>query len=248
MAENEVTKDKGQKARRTEIDLLRTLAIAGMIAYHAAYDLRVYHGLGIDPFSLPMIAAARAVAILFLLLAGVGFALGGGTVAPASVVWRKALRRALVVGVGAATVSAATYLADPDTVVRFGILHLIAAASLLLPLARGARGWLLPIGIAWAALGVAITGSAESAILLPLGWIPAGFRSVDYFPLLPWFGAILAGAGIGHLLYVRHPLPPLLQHPSWRALGWPGRHSLAIYLLHQPILLLALRLTLGSTY
>ena len=61
--------------------------------------------------------------------------------------------------------------------------------------------------------------------LLPLGIVPASFASVDYTPLIPWFGAVLVGMGVGEFLYsggIRRFAVPCL--PDF----FPGRsHSLA---------------------
>jgi uncharacterized membrane protein len=63
----------------------------------------------------------------------------------------------------------------------------------------------------------------------------------DYVPLFPWLGVVLIGVAVGSLL-------PRMQRtlaagdriaPRW--LAWVGRHSLVIYLAHQPILVGALR-------
>jgi uncharacterized membrane protein len=67
---------------------------------------------------------------------------------------------------------------------------------------------------------------------------------VDYYPLLPWGGAALLGVACGRLNYPdgrrRLSLPDLSAAAPVRALRFLGRHSLLIYLLHQPILLGAL--------
>ena len=71
-------------------------------------------------------------------------------------------------------------------------------------------------------------------VLTPLGFPGPAFRSGDYFPLLPWFCLYLCG----------YFLLPLLQRSAhWRKLaalrcaplGWVGRRSLWIYMLHQPL-------------
>lgn len=75
-----------------------------------------------------------------------------------------------------------------------------------------------------------------------LGFPPAGFYSTDYFPLLPWFFLFLTGY-LGHRVWgggspdgsglparSGRRSPPL----PWAA--WIGRHSLPLYLLHQPVL------------
>ncbi len=72
------------------------------------------------------------------------------------------------------------------------------------------------------------------------GWV--GFATVkpiteDYVPLFPWTGVMLVGIGFGQML-VRNrfrAIAPLARLP--RVFEWLGRHSLAVYMLHQPLLL-----------
>lgn len=71
--------------------------------------------------------------------------------------------------------------------------------------------------------------------LYPLGLTAPGFYSADYFPLLPWFFLFLLGTGLGGWCLENREAPLLaLRLPA--ALTWPGRHSLVIYVLHQPVL------------
>ncbi len=239
--------------RYPELDLLRSLAIVLMIAYHTAYDLWSFHGWDINLFSGGWLAIQRGTAVLFLLLVGVGFAISFGRTKDEGASRRKiaakyARRGAIVIGCGLG-VSLATWLADPETFVRFGILHLIGVSALILPFFAPLREWNVLTGLLALVLGPVIGNvTASSSLLLPLGAMPADFSSVDYYPLLPWFGWILLGVALGNAIYVRglRPAPassaasPLLQ---W--LTWPGRYALWIYLAHQPILLVILRLIAG---
>ena len=59
----------------------------------------------------------------------------------------------------------------------------------------------------------------------------------DYVPLAPWAGFVAMGIAAGHWL-VRsgfRAIGPLAAAPAW--LRWLGRHSLFVYMVHQPILL-----------
>jgi uncharacterized membrane protein len=118
--------------------------------------------------------------------------------------------------------------------------------------------WLQPLGIqpagAWS-VGYApmipwsITGAVIPLLLLPLGIHGASFMTVDYTPLLPWFGVVLLGMGAGEFLYgegVRHFTAPRLPAFFVPPLSFLGRHSLVIYLVHQPVIILLLAAVTGK--
>lgn len=67
-----------------------------------------------------------------------------------------------------------------------------------------------------------------------LGFYPEGFFSTDYFPLVPWLFLFWSGFFLYHLIG-RERMGPL-RRSICPALGWLGRHSLVVYLLHQPVL------------
>ena len=71
----------------------------------------------------------------------------------------------------------------------------------------------------------------EAGWLFPLGLRRADFFSADYWPLLPWAFLYLLGAALGGFL------PETAKpHAHLPALTFLGRHSLFIYLVHQPVL------------
>lgn len=224
--------------RHPELDLLRTLAIVMMVVYHGTYDLEAYYGWDIGVLKGGWLIFARATASLFLLVAGMSLVVAHERARAKGRVWKRRLRRSAHILAAALAVSMATWVADPETYVRFGILHLIGVGILLLPFFLRLKELNLVLGAACIAAGAWVkTLTASSSLLLPLGVMVPGFRSVDYFPIFPWFGVMLIGAGLGQLLYVRFAkqAPALHPFPAW--MTWPGRHSLGVYLLHQPLLL-----------
>ncbi len=241
--------------RHIEVDLLRTVAISCMVLYHASYDLWAFYNWDINPFAGGWWLLARSTATLFLLLVGVSFAISRNRTVAADgashkVAWRKYLRRGLIIFSCGMLVSLATYLFDPATFVRFGILHMIGVSVLLLPLFARLQEWSVLLGSAVIAGGWIVRGqSGPTSLLIPFGITPPGFASVDYFPLLPWFGVVLIGYALGHAVYVRLRFRSALTYdaPLARFLAWPSRHALLIYMLHQPLLLLLL-LAISATY
>jgi uncharacterized membrane protein len=74
---------------------------------------------------------------------------------------------------------------------------------------------------------------------MPFGFPPAHFASSDYFPLLPNFGFFLIGSSLGKYLYnSKTTCFPNVNtgNPLITAFCFTGRHTLAIYLLHQPVI------------
>lgn len=226
--------------RSAEIDILRVTAILMMMVYHLAYDLQIYYGWGIDVFGLQWTILERSTACLFLLLTGVCFVISWQR----STSMKKYFKRGITILCYGLVVSIATYVIDPDTFVRFGILHLIGLSTVLLPLFVRFGRWNAVIGVIVIMLSdILLRQTVDTSVLLPLGFMPAGFQSVDYFPLLPWFGVILIGTAIG-AVFTRNPeryrwLRPIDQQSNagLRFIQTISSHSLIIYMVHQPVFL-----------
>ncbi len=114
---------------------------------------------------------------------------------------------------------------------------------LLWPLVKKAPVWLLLVlGIAMVAAGTYVKDvRVEGMWLIPLGFMPRGFVSSDYFPLFPNMGFFLLGAVMGKTVYRRkQSLLPGVKQTNWivGSLSFVGRNSLQIYMLHQPVLAL----------
>ncbi|UWQ18668.1 heparan-alpha-glucosaminide N-acetyltransferase [Jannaschia sp. M317] len=231
----------GAAGRIAAIDFARTLAIANMVAFHFLFDLRMY---GLAPpwltYGALFDAWAKGIAGSFLALAGLGLWLAHGTGFQAGPFWR----RVAFVAAGALAVSAATYVALPAAWVRFGILHAIALFSVVSLAFLWLPGWLTLIVAA--ALLIFGPGVSLAAFDGP-AWIWTGLGTrvppmMDYEPLVPWLAPMLIGLAVGRIGtrigawdLLRSARPGSGPLPAW--LIWPGRHSLAIYLLHQPILI-----------
>jgi uncharacterized membrane protein len=133
--------------------------------------------------------------------------------------------------------------------VIFGILHLIGVSVMLSPLFfRFGKYNILP-GLLCIAGGFFI-GTVQGPVwLLPLGIYPASFASVDYTPLIPWFGMVLIGMGGGEFLYsggIRRFEVPRLPGRVAAPLAFFGQHSLIVYLVHQPVIILLLSALTGT--
>jgi uncharacterized membrane protein len=228
------------RQRRIEaIDIARGLALLAMASYHFTWDLEFF---GYAPPGMTGIGGwkfyARCIASSFLFLAGVSLVLAHHR----GIRWPGFWKRFAMVAGAAAAISLATYLAMPSAFIFFGILHEIALASLLgLAFLR-----LPPLATLAVAAGVVALPQFYRAEVFDqpaLWWVglqTVKLHSNDYVPVFPWFGAVLAGIAAARLAMRYGLLDRLarLEPGAWsRPLQFIGRHSLAFYLVHQPILI-----------
>lgn len=226
-----------RRDRLVAVDLARTVALCGMVVFHFTFDLELFGHL---PQGTTVTGGwavfSRVVAGSFLFLSGVSLILahGEGLRLPA-------LRaRFLKIAAAAALVSAATWIAFPQAFIFFGILHGIAFGTLLGAIVIRLHGLLL-LGLAVGVLLVDRSFAFEAMTPRWLAWIGLGDRqpwSMDFVPVFPWMAAVLAGMGVAKLASAAGVWDRLGPGSGLaQRLAWPGRHSLAIYLVHQPILI-----------
>lgn len=228
-----------KSGRLPHLDIARTAALVGMAIYHFFYDLELF---GFLPGGTLQAGYWREFALLiagiFLFLSGVSLFLAHHD----GIRWRAFGRRVVVLAAASAAISLVTYLAIPDRFIHFGILHSITVASLL-----GLPFLFLPSGVVIAA-GTAVflipqvfrDDFFNSGWLLWTGLSTERRPSMDFEPVFPWFGVFLFGIAAAKLFAVFGGFRALSAQRTSRAvelLSWPGRNSLAIYLLHQPVMI-----------
>jgi uncharacterized membrane protein len=225
-----------QQAPRVEgLDALRGIAILAMVVYHFCFDLR-YFGVARWDFEhdIRWLAARTLILSSFLLIAGISAALARRDPA-ADARWP---RHVAVIGGAALLVTAASAMMFPRSFIWFGVLHAIALSLLLArPLVDRPRA-AVAAGVIVIAAGVMLSSQHfDNRMLGWLGFMTGKPMTEDYVPLFPWSGVLFLGIAAGHALVASNftMLAPLARMP--RALRFLGRHSLAVYLVHQPLLL-----------
>ena len=225
------------KTRIAAIDIARGVAVFGMFAYHLTWDLASLGFVARDvPFSASFRLFSHIVASTFLFLAGVSLVLAKRK--PFD--WRNWSRHlAMIVG-ATLLVTAASAVLFPNGLITFGILHCIALALLV----ATPFLFLSPVFAALAAIAIAaLPAFVQSPAFNPASFVWIGFgtiepRSNDFRPFFPWAAPVFAGLAVAAFAKQSRMLPASLWQPVGRigrSVAWAGRHTLAIYLLHQPV-------------
>lgn len=236
------------KTRRVGfIDELRGLDIIVMVFYHAMYDIVYIFGVDIPffynflmPYVQPFIAG------IFIVLSGISCRYS-----------RSNLKRGFRTFLLGMVLTVVTVIFMPDEAIYFGILHFMGTAMMLFALLEPVFDRIPPsIGLVVSIVlytltlhlphGYITVGSLfelalpqslyTKAYLLPLGFAGAG---ADYFPLLPYFFLYLSGAFLG-VYFKRNQMPDWLYYTRSRVLSKIGRHTIVIYMLHQPVIMAVL--------
>jgi uncharacterized membrane protein len=247
--------DESLKVRFWEVDFLRGLATIQMVLFHSIYDLDYFGVYDVDFSGGVWFYLARFTAALFLLLVGVSLFLSYSRARLLGEEDRfrfRLLKRSIWILSLAMGITLVTYFSIGKGFIIFGVLHLIGISLLLAYPFLRLQWQNFVFGLFFIAAGLYLQKvNVEFPWLIWLGLAPQDFSSLDYVPIFPWFGVVLMGMGLGDLLYRnyrrRANLPDLTYSVLVRPLTFLGKNSLAIYLIHQPVLIALLYLA-GVTF
>ena len=243
---------KKESVRFHLIDALRAITMLSMICYHFCFDYFVIFGN--DPFFTGHTASIiwqHSICCSFIIISGFVFPFGR----------RKILRRGLIVNFFGLIVSAVTLIFIPEEQIWFGILNLIGCSMLITYLydrflisklkyntanhVRALIFWLILfiltkyipngyVGIRNRPFVMLPDSLYKNAFLIPFGFPTPDFVSGDYFPIIPWLFLYFCGYHLNEILISNNRFLDLAKKriPMLSSLG---KHSLLIYLIHQPI-------------
>ena len=218
------------------VDSIRGFAIVLMVAYHFSYDLNYFGLASFDFYEDRFWLNSRTFILsLFLVLVGVSLVMATRDgLNRHAYVWRLG-----VLVLCALLISVASNYMFSERMIFFGVVHFIVVASVL-GLLFIRLYWLnVVLGVTVVLLGVFYSIEYfDQPWLQWIGLMTYKPTTKDYVPLLPWFGVVLLGLFLGRLLLVSQTMSSRLnwqgRNPLTRLLVLSGRHSLLIYMLHQP--------------
>lgn len=249
-----VSRKKAVNSHRIEImDAVRGIAILAMIIHHTMFDIEDIfgHPVYIWPIHGPFLESTfflwlrQPFTWAFILLAGVSCRFSHNN-------WLRGLK-VLAVGL---LLTLFTWVYMPSELIVFGILHFMGVAILLfallgplfdrIPTVVALPLWTLLFAFTFTTpdtyiigipglFGLKLTGAITTQnYLFALGIPSTQFFSADYFPLMPWFFLFMIGTIIGKPIR-QHKLPEKFYTAKVPFFAFAGRHTLLLYLVHQPL-------------
>ena len=124
--------------------------------------------------------------------------------------------------------------------IYFGILHLLGFCMIFYGLlGRWISKLPWPFMFLWLTLFAVTYPLIEMRFSVPnlyfLGFADANYTYADHFPILPWIFLFLFGVSVGRLIK-EHKFPSWFYKIGFTPLSFVGRHSLLIYMAHQPVI------------
>ena len=241
-----------EKKRLYLIDEYRGFWIIYMIVYHAIWDLVYIFQYDWPWFKSDMAFICQQVGCWsFIFISGFCWQMS-----------RHNLKRGLQVFGAGVVITIATLIFMPDSRVLFGVLTMLGSSMLLMipcdKVLKKINPWIgvivsfmiflfvYPVNDGYLGFGgiemVDIPRELYSGWFSTyLGFPMLGFWSTDYFSIFPWFflyvtgyfcNSIVLGGKEGQGISV---IKKFMSKSICPPLGWIGRNSLIIYMLHQPV-------------
>ncbi len=240
-----------KRDRAFELDVLRGVAIVMMMFMHMSYDVR--YEFGVDTFNYLHKASFWVfvhpiIVVLFVGLSGICCTFS-----------RNNVKRGLKLLVVALAFTLGTWIATKYfgiyCLILFNVLHLLSVSILIYALLSFIEkkckipAKIMTVAIGFIALYIMMMNNElsmfdwryDSVFLVPFGFEVNDAPPVaDYMPLIPWVGVFLTGVVMGRTCYPEKKT--LLPNANEKVkkilspLSFMGRHSLIIYIVHQPII------------
>lgn len=237
--------------RYPELDAFRGTAVIMMVLFHFFIDLSFLGIDGPDPYSGFLKGFGVVTASLFLSIAGISAHITYEKTCSSNTQTCEFIKRGtklILIGLGITLVTC--WFLHGEGYVVFGILHLIGLGIILTPVLH--RFGLSLLLIAGGLIFISSTGIVPHGPLW-MAWAgihPENFSSIDYTPIIPWLSMFLAGLYMGKRLYPEGKQRLQLSGSKMRRIEpliFAGRHSLFIYLIHQPVMLVVLSFVTGRS-
>lgn len=234
-------------SRYNLIDAIRGIAIINMVVFHFLYDVFVIFTPKFELFASPLVFAwEQFICITFIIVSGISFNFT-----------KHGYKNGIKLNLFGFLITAVTVIFLSEQAIWFGILNFLGCAMLIMQPLRIYTEKIPPFlgavlslvlflifyGVPKGYIGIYTTALYElpdflyqCKYLAFLGFPSVEFSSTDYFAIIPWLFLFVFGYFLWRVIlqnnldkYFSKNVPPF---------AFVGRHSLLIYIIHQPICML----------
>lgn len=231
------------------IDTFRGFTIISMVLFHLFYNINYYWTLDFYDGTVFNKIWQLSIAMSFFTISGIT----SSFLNP-----KKNIKRGIITSLIGFAITLVTYFFAKDQLIIWGVLNGLGLSMVIAGLVQNlispklwpvfllafAFSYKIPAGLLW---DNSFFNGLYQTNLFPIGFPSFDFYSNDYFPLVPWLFAFLAGLSLGKFLQEKNFYDFDIKE---NLLGKIGRYSMPIYLTHQiilyPLVSLIYKLTLWS--
>lgn len=227
-----------EKERIQVIDFIKGIDIVFMVLFNYSVTLDYFELIPKPSNYLYQYILPISIASIFIFMSGVNSYISYEK--HKEKITRKYFIRGIKLLFFAALITLFSYVFVPQYTIFFGILHLFAVSSFLIPFFIKYNKLNLIAGLSIILSGVYLWQQTFNfSYLFWLGFVPENLSTFDYFPLIPWFGVILLGVYYGRSI-INKTANIRFKGQISSIFTFLGKHSLTVYLIHQPSLILLL--------
>ena len=223
--------------RLTGLDVFRGYAIVLMVAFHFCFDLNNFHIVNFNLSHGEFWKYFRYLIVtMFVFTAGISFKLAHKE----KIEFKKVQKRVLTLAIASALVSVGSYTQFANSWIYFGILHFFLFASIIglaflkVPKLSLLVGVAIIIGYNYGGLNMHwLFELLQAPLHLPIS------HTEDLATIFPWFGVFLLGLSFADFGLERVAFKNKFFSSTNKINGmfaYLGKHSLIVYMIHQPIL------------
>ena len=210
------------------IDNLRGIAFLLMVIHHIFYFKDVSNGYLTSYADNIFVHTSGTIArILFIFLVGLSLSISDNKI-------KKRIKRSAEILIHALIISFVTYIYYPNIFIRFGVLHFISVASLLGTYFIDKKKLTFICMFLFIILKPL---SVNNSFIDTITGAKINYNMMDYFPLFPWFGLVLAGLFIGKNSDLSK-IEKIFNNINFNLLTKIGQNCLNLYTAHVILLII----------
>jgi uncharacterized membrane protein len=221
------------------LDVWRGCIILAMIFYHLMWNLGYFNFVDFRINRLEGWLIFKNIIITnFVFIAGISTHI----LANSPFFYKKVFYRVGLLFLAAALVTVFGYIGRPSSPIYMGILHFFALATLLvIPVARHRLSCILLAMTIFTVSYIREYPNFNGTDFCFTSLEESCHKTSDFVPLFPWLGVLLMGVVLAPLfLNCFKRFAPKQKIAGIPLVSWLGRHSLSIYLIHAPLLFVAI--------